>query len=74
MGKLTIIIPRSYWGLESFEIWQAGVRFYDESQLDAIKKALLEYNQNNDTKAASGASLAYSSGLVCSVTERYCLF
>ena len=73
MGKLTIIVSRSYWGLEIFEIWQGGVRFYDESQLDAIKKVLLEYDQN-DTKAASGASLAYSSGLVCSVTERHCLF
>ena len=42
------------------------MRFYDESQLDRIKNALFEYDQNNDTKAASGVSLGYLSGQVCS--------
>jgi hypothetical protein len=49
------------------EIWQGGSRFYNESQLDAIKKALFNYDQNSDTKAASGVSLCYNLGQVCFV-------
>jgi hypothetical protein len=72
MGKLTTIISRSYWRLT--EIWQGGLRFYNEGQLDAIKEALFKYDQNNDTKAASGVSLTYSSDPVCSVMGHHCYF
>ncbi|KAF8492578.1 hypothetical protein F5888DRAFT_1857925, partial [Russula emetica] len=48
------------------DVW-GGLRSYNESQLDAIKKALFKYDQNNDTKAASGVSLTYSSDPVCSL-------
>jgi hypothetical protein len=40
---------------------------YAENQLDAIKEALLNFQQTNDTKAALGVALTYSSGQVCSV-------
>ncbi|KAN0115751.1 FAD-binding domain containing protein [Russula decolorans] len=42
------------------DVW-GGLRSYNESQLDAIKNALFKYDQNNDTKAASGVYLTYSS-------------
>ena len=59
---------------ETYGIWQGGFRFHDESQLDAIKKALFKYDQSSDTKAASGVSLTYSSGSVCSVMAHHCYF
>ena len=43
------------------------MRHHNESQLDAIKKALFNFDQHNDTKAATGVSLIYSSDPVCSV-------
>jgi hypothetical protein len=60
--------------METYSNVEGGFRFYNESQLDAIKKALFKYDQNNDTKAASGVSLAYSSDLVCSVMRHHCYF
>ena len=50
--------------LETQEIWQGGFRSYNESQLDAIQKAFLKFEQNNDTKAVSGVYLTWSSDLV----------
>jgi hypothetical protein len=49
------------------EILQGGFRLYAEDQLDAIKEALVEFQQKNDTKAAIDVVLSYSSGQVCSV-------
>ena len=72
MGKM-IAISFDYIG-DLFEIWQGGLRFYNESQLDAIKKALFEYDQKNDTKAVTQVYLTYSSDQVCSVTGNYCYF
>ena len=57
---------------DSLEIWQGGIRSYNESQLDAIKKALFKYDQNDDTKAAFGVGLTYSSDSVCSVMGHHC--
>ncbi|KAH9990425.1 FAD dependent oxidoreductase [Russula vinacea] len=42
-------------------IW-GGFRLYAEDQLDAIKEALVEFQQKNDTKAAIDVVLSYSSG------------
>ncbi|KAI0273284.1 FAD-binding domain-containing protein [Russula aff. rugulosa BPL654] len=42
------------------DVW-GGIRFYNENQLDAIKKALFKYDHINDTKAASEIYLSYSS-------------
>jgi hypothetical protein len=49
------------------EVWQGGFLFYSEDQLDAIKMALLNFQEKNDTKAALLISMAYSSGPVSSV-------
>jgi hypothetical protein len=74
MGKLSLIKIPITSGAYS-EIWQGGVRFYNESQLDAIKTALFKYEQQNDTKAASaGITPTYSSGSVCSVMVALLLF
>ncbi len=51
------------------ETWQGGSRTYTEDQLDAIKNAFVEFQQNNDTKATSILTLGYSSGQVCPVME-----
>ena len=40
---------------------------YAEDQLEAIKEALVKFQQENDTKAAIDVVLSYSSGQVCSV-------
>jgi hypothetical protein len=45
------------------EILQGGIRLYAESQLDAIKEALLKFQQKSDTKAA--VMITYTSGQVC---------
>ena len=46
---------------------QGGFLFYAEDQLDAIKEALLNFQQKSDTKAALEVSLTYYSGQVCAV-------
>lgn len=51
------------------ETWQGGSRTYTEDQLDAIKNAFVEFQQNNDTKATSAVTLGYSSGQVSLVME-----
>lgn len=52
-----------------FETRQGGILTYAENQLDEIKKALLKFQQKNDTKAACTVSLIYSSGQVCHAME-----
>ena len=47
-----------------FEILQGGVRLYAESQLDAIKDALVTFQQKSDTKAALLVIMGYTSGQV----------
>jgi len=47
------------------EISQGGIRFYDKSQLDGIKKMLLKFQQKSDTKAAVVICMAYTLGQVC---------
>ncbi len=54
------------------KIWQGGLLVYDESQLDALKKAFFTFDQSSDMKAASGVSLNYSLGQVCSVMRHHC--
>lgn len=49
------------------EIWKAGFFSYAENQLDAIKEALVKFQQKNDTKAQVVVLLNYSSGQVSSV-------
>jgi hypothetical protein len=49
------------------EIWQAGFFSYSEDQLDAIKDALVKFQQKNDTKASVYMFLTYSSGQVSPV-------
>jgi hypothetical protein len=44
---------------------QGGIRLYAESQLDAIKEALFEFQQKTDTKAAIMMPVAYTSHQVC---------
>jgi len=63
MGKLSI--QRSCGCL--IEIWQGGILFYSGNQRDAIKKALVNFQQKRDTKAALILSVAYSSGEVCTI-------
>ena len=65
MGRLT----RTIWDHigDLLEIRQAGLFFYNASQLDAIKDALFKFQQKSDTKAAIIVSFAYVSGQVCSV-------
>jgi hypothetical protein len=41
---------------------------YTEDKLDAIKEALVKFQQKNDTKASAIVSMSYSSDPVCSVT------
>ena len=48
-------------------MWQAGFVYYTENQLDAIKNALVNFQQKNDTRAAFLMSLTYSLDQVCSV-------
>jgi hypothetical protein len=64
MGKLARMIYRSDWN--SSETWQAGFVYYTENQLDAIKEALVNFQQKNDTRAAVLMSLTYSLDQVCS--------
>ena len=52
---------------ELIEIWKGGVIFYSEDQLDAIKEALVKFQQESDTKAALLLFMTYSSGQVCFV-------
>ena len=61
-----------------FELWvvlyiltriQGGFLFYAEDQLDAVKEALVNFQQNNDTKAALEVYVTYTSGQVCAMTE-----
>jgi len=47
------------------EVLQGGIRLYAESQLDAIKSALVKFQQKSDTKAAVVISMTYTSGQVC---------
>ena len=59
------------------EIWQGGVLYYADNQLDAIREALVKFQQKNDTKAQIMVILSYSSssGLsqVCFVVMALCL-
>jgi hypothetical protein len=52
------------------EILQGGFLFYDESQLSAVKSALVNFQQKNDTKGVVVGFLIYSSGKVCLVMEK----
>ena len=47
------------------EILQGGIRLYAESQLDAIKEALVTFQQKSDTKAAVMNTMTYTSNQVC---------
>ena len=49
---------------DSLETWQGGTRIYGESQLEAIKKALVNFQRKKDTKAVSSVITSYSSGQV----------
>jgi len=49
------------------EVWQGGFLSYSEGQLDAIKMALLNFQEKSDTKAAVLVFMSYSSGPVSSV-------
>ena len=49
------------------EIWQGGVLYYADDQLDAIREALVKFQQKNDTKAEVMVTLPYTSGQVCFV-------
>jgi hypothetical protein len=49
----------------SLEILQGGIRLYAESQLDALNRALFEFQQKKDTKAAVMVPLTYTLGQVC---------
>ena len=46
------------------ETWKGGVYLYAENQLDSIKKALVNFQQKDDTKAALQLAMVYSSGQV----------
>ncbi|KAF8492577.1 hypothetical protein F5888DRAFT_1806711 [Russula emetica] len=52
------------------DIW-GGFLFYSEDQLDAIKMALLNFQEKNDTKAAVLVFMAYSSGPLVVAVELY---
>jgi hypothetical protein len=45
-------------------IYQGGYLFYPSTQLDAVKDAIIKFQDNNDTKASIVLSLSYSSGTV----------
>ena len=62
MGKLT----RDNLG-DSLGIWQGGFFSYSENQLEAIKEALVKFQQNDDTKAQVGVVFSFSSGQVSPV-------
>jgi len=51
-------------------VW-GGTLTYAENQLDEIKKALVEFQQKNDTKAACTVSLIYSSGQLSAVISYF---
>ncbi|KAH9990421.1 FAD-binding domain-containing protein [Russula vinacea] len=55
-GNVTKFIFQSH---PQGEIW-AGFVYYTENQLDAIKEALVNFQQKNDTRAAVLMSLTYS--------------
>lgn len=59
MGKLT----RDLIG-NLLEIWKGGYFSYAENQLDAIKEALVKFQQKNDTKAEVIVIFTFSSGQV----------
>ena len=65
MGKLAILVYNHIGYLP--QVRQGGVLFYSEDQLDAIKVALLEFQENKDTKAAILVFMAYSKGPVSSL-------
>jgi hypothetical protein len=52
------------------EIWQGGTLVYPESQLQAVKAALVKFQQQNDTKASPALAVTYSGGNVCPVRHR----
>ena len=49
----------------SLEFLQGGSHLYAESQLGAIKEALVKFQQKSDTKAAVMIPMTYTSGQVC---------
>jgi hypothetical protein len=51
---------------ELIAIWKGGVLYYADEQLDAVKEALVKFQQKNDTRAAINVILSYSSTEVCS--------
>ena len=42
------------------EAWQGGIRYYNESQREAVKDALVKFQQKKDTKAATSVITGYS--------------
>ena len=57
---------------ELITIWKGGVLHYADEQLNAVKEALVKFQQKNDTKAAINVLLSYSSTQVCSfMTHQY---
>ena len=50
--------------------YQGGVFFYTADKLDQIKDAFMEYQNNNDTKAAMILAFAFQSGQVRSIWQR----
>jgi hypothetical protein len=67
MGKLTTVERFTDQFGNLLETWQAGLAYYAENQLDAIKDALVNFQQKNDTKASLIVSTVYSLDQVCSV-------
>jgi hypothetical protein len=49
-------------------ISQGGYLFYPSSQLEAVKAAVIKFQDNKDTKATAFVSLSYSSGTVSAET------
>jgi hypothetical protein len=49
------------------ETSQGGTRIYHESQHEAVKEALVKFQQKRDTKAVSSVIPSYISGQVCFV-------
>ena len=49
------------------ETRQGGALVYAEDKLNAIKEALVKFQQKNDSKASPAVAVTYSSGQVCAV-------
>jgi hypothetical protein len=51
-----------------FEILQGGILVYAEDQLNAFKRAFVNFQQQKDIKAALFSSVVYASGQVRTVS------